>query len=168
MISTRIKRHRAQRHHGGSHMVLVPFIDMLMMLVVFLLAHSSEVDILPNTKNIQIPQSIAELKPRPTVVVMITREQVLVNGRTVANIADIMRGDAVVIEPLKAALQGLSDPILRDAARENLAEREITIMGDRTLPYAVLKRVMATCTDANYGKVSLAVSALEQNVEAGA
>ena len=67
MTPYRIKKHR-QRGHHGSHMALVPFIDMLTMLVVFLLLHSSDVEILPNTKNITIPQSIAELKPRETVV----------------------------------------------------------------------------------------------------
>ena len=30
-------------------------------------------------------------------------------------------------------------------------------MGDRGVPYSVLRRIMATCTDADYGKVSLAV-----------
>jgi hypothetical protein len=30
-------------------------------------------------------------------------------------------------------------------------------MGDKEIPYHLLKRVMATCTDANYGQLSLAV-----------
>ena len=70
----RIKRHR-KRGHGSSngggamHMTLVPFIDMLTILVVFLLVHTSDVDVLPNTKNISIPESISDKKPRPTVVV---------------------------------------------------------------------------------------------------
>ena len=33
----------------------------------------------------------------------------------------------------------------------------MTILGDRNTPYSVLRKVMATCTDAEYGKVSLAV-----------
>ena len=88
MTPYRIKKHRKRGHHG-SHMALVPFIDMLTMLVVFLLLHSSDVEILPNTNNITIPQSIAELKPRETVVVMVTTEDLLVNGRVVAKVADL-------------------------------------------------------------------------------
>ena len=57
MTSYRIKRHR-QRRHGANHFALIPFIDMMTILVVFLLAHTAEVDILPNTKNISIPQSL--------------------------------------------------------------------------------------------------------------
>src|SRR5215510_7551923 len=100
MTPYRIKKHRERGHHG-SHMALVPFIDMLTMLVVFLLLHSSDVEILPNTKNITIPQSIADLKPRETVVVMVTTEDLLVNGRVVAKVKDVNRSGAdLVIEPL--------------------------------------------------------------------
>jgi biopolymer transport protein ExbD len=161
----RIKKHR-QRGHHVSHMALVPFIDMLMMLVVFLLLHSSDVEILPNTKNITIPQSVAELKPRETVVVMVTTEDVLVNGRLVAKISELRGNDAnLIIEPLRVALKEQSDSSLRTASQEDLADREITIMGDKGTPFSVLKRVMATATAADYGKVSLAV--IQREVEAG-
>ena len=168
MTPYRIKKHR-QRGHHGSHMALIPFIDMLTMLVVFLLLHSSDVEILPNTKQIVIPQSIAELKPRETVVVMVTKQDLMVNGRSVAKIADLIGNDAqLVIEPLRAALQGQQqlDSSLRAAAQQDLAEREVTIMGDKDTPFSVLKRVMATATAADYGKVSLAV--LQKEVEVGA
>jgi biopolymer transport protein TolR len=166
MTPYRIKKHRKRGHHG-SHMALVPFIDMLTMLVVFLLLHSSDVEILPNTKNISIPESIAEIKPRETVVVMLTREDLLVNGRLIAKIADLTAADAqLVIEPLRAALKEQTDSSLRTAAQEDLAEREVTIMGDKGTPFAVLKRVMATATAADYGKVSLAV--IQREVQAGA
>lgn len=168
MISYRIKKHR-QRTHGASHMALVPFIDMLTMLVVFLLLHSSDVEILPNTKNITIPQSIAELKPRETVTVMVTKDELLVNGRVIAKVADLAGADAaLVIEPLRVALKEQTDSSLRSTAQEDLADREVTIMGDKGTPFAVLKRVMATATAADYGKVSLAVIQKEVGVGAGA
>lgn len=157
MISYRIKKHR-QRSHGGSHMALVPFIDMLTMLVVFLLLHSSDVEILPNTKNITIPQSVAELKPRETVVVMVTTDELLVNGRVVGKVSEFSTNDnQLIIEPLRAALKEQVDSSLRSASQEDLADREVTIMGDKNTPFTVLKKVMATATAADYGKVSLAV-----------
>jgi biopolymer transport protein TolR len=157
MTPYRIKKHR-QRGHHGTHMALVPFIDMLTMLVVFLLLHSSDVEILPNTKNITIPQSIAELKPRETVVVMVTTEDLLVNGRAVAKLADVNNASAtLIIEPLRLALKEQVDSSLRYSAQVDLADREVTIMGDKNTPFTVLKRVMATATAADYGKVSLAV-----------
>ena len=168
MTPYRIKKHR-QRSHTGSHMALVPFIDMLTMLVVFLLLHSSEVEILPNTKNISIPQSIADLKPRETVVIMVTTTDILVNGRIVARIADLRPNDPqLVIAALRDELKQQNDNSTRAAAQADLAEREITIMGDKGTPFSVLKRVMATATAADYGKVSLAVIQRENEVGAGA
>jgi biopolymer transport protein TolR len=168
VIPYRLKKHRKRGHHG-THMALVPFIDMLTMLVVFLLLHSSDVEILPNTKNITIPQSIADLKPRETVVIMVTTEDILVNGSSVAKVADLKTNDAqLVIPALRDALKTQNDSSLRAAAQEDLAEREVTIMGDKNTPFAVLKRVMATATAAEYGKVSLAVIQRERNVTPGA
>ena len=167
MTPYRIKKHRQRAHHG-SHMALVPFIDMLTMLVVFLLLHSSDAEILPNTKNIQIPESIADLKPHETVTIMVTKDQLLVNGRIVGNVAQVaaMPNDKMIIPDLQVALKEQNDRIQRETAKEDLAEREITIMGDKGTPFAVLKRVMATATASDYGKVSLAV--IQREREAGA
>lgn len=159
MTPYRIKRHRqrANKVEGGNHMTLVPFIDMLMILVVFLLVHTSDVEVLPNTKNISIPESVSENKPRPSVVVMITKEDLLVDGRFVARVDELAASGEAVIEPLRQALQSQADRVLAAAAQDDIAEREVTILGDRGTPYSVLRKVMATCTQADYGKVSLAV-----------
>ncbi len=162
MTPYRIKRHR-KRQHGGAegggnmHMTLVPFIDMLMILTVFLLVHNSDVDILPNTKAIAIPESLSDKKPRPSVVVMITKDDLLVDGRAIAKLADVINSKDAVIQSLKRALQSQADTVLADAAKQDIADREVTILGDRDTPYSVLRKIMATCTDAEYGKVSLAV-----------
>ena len=159
MTPYRIKRHRKRMHsaEGGSHMTLVPFIDMLTILVVFLLVHTSDVDVLPNTKNISIPESISDKKPRPTVVVMVTKEELLVDGRSVGTLAQVEASPDAVIAPLKAALQSQADKVLAGAAKDEIKDREVTILGDRNTPYKVLRKIMATATDAEYGKVSLAV-----------
>ncbi len=149
-------------------MVLVPFIDMMTILVVFLLVHTADTEILPNTKNISIPMSVSERKPRPTVVVMVTRDTMYVNGRAVARIDEVMASEANVIEPLRAALRDQADRVLVETSREDIVEREVTIMGDKTVPFRVLKRIMATCTDADYGKVSLAVIEREGGGSTGA
>jgi biopolymer transport protein TolR len=157
MIPYRLKRHRKRQHSGDSHMALVPFIDMMTILVVFLLVHTSDVEVLPNTKSISIPQSISDIKPRETVVVMITKNELLVDGRTIATLSDIAASSSDIVEPLKAALLSQADRVLANTAQTTAAEREVTIMGDRQLPYALLKKIMNTCTQANFGKVSLAV-----------
>ncbi|MDE2305892.1 MAG: biopolymer transporter ExbD [Gammaproteobacteria bacterium] len=161
MTSYRIKRHR-KRMHGASHFALVPFIDMMTILVVFLLAHTADVDILPNTRHIEIPQSIAERRPHPSVVVMVTKQSIYVDGRRIGALADLTAPAGLVIAPLKAALLAQDDRTVAEAARVDAAHREVTIMGDKQMPYSILKKIMMTCTEADYGKVSLAVVQREQ------
>ena len=155
MTPYRIKRHR-QRRHGANHFVLIPFIDMMTILVVFLLAHTAEVDILPNTKNISIPQSISEHKPGATVVVMITKDQVFVDGKPVGSTAEISQSEGTSYAPLKNALIAQNQRSLT-GVQTDPAKREVTIMGDKGTPYSLLKKVMLSCSEADYGKVSFAV-----------
>jgi biopolymer transport protein ExbD len=93
----------------------------------------------------------------------------MVNGRIVAKVSELNDTSAdLVIEPLRVALKEQSDSSLRATAQEDLADREVTIMGDKGTPFTVLKRVMATATAADYGKVSLAVMQKEVDARAGA
>ena len=154
MTPYRIKRHR-QRRHGANHYALIPFIDMMTILVVFLLAHTAEVDILPNTKNISIPQSLSDRKPSAAVVVMITKDSVFVDGQLVGSVSDVVANQAPAFAPLKAAL--LAQNARSVMTQTDISKREVTIMGDKGTPYSVLKKIMMTCGEAEYGKVSFAV-----------
>jgi biopolymer transport protein TolR len=155
MTSYRIKRHR-QRRHGANHFALIPFIDMMTILVVFLLAHTADVDILPNTKNISIPQSLSERKPSAAVVVMITKDSLYVDGVLVGSLQEVVANQGPFFAPLKTALLAQNNRSLR-GAQTDIAKREVTIMGDKSTPYSVLKKIMLTCSEAEYGKVSFAV-----------
>ena len=156
MTSYRIKRHR-QRRHGANHFALIPFIDMMTILVVFLLAHTAEVDILPNTKNISIPQSLSDRKPSAAVVVMITKDSVFVDGQLVGSVSDVVANQAPSFAPLKAALLAQNARSVMTPQQTDVSKREVTIMGDKGTPYSVLKKIMMTCGEAEYGKVSFAV-----------
>jgi biopolymer transport protein TolR len=156
MTSYRIKRHR-KRHHGASHFALIPFIDMMTILVVFLLAHTADVDIMPNTKNISIPQSLSERKPGATVVVMVTKDSVFVDGLLVGSLNDVIANQGPFFAPLKNALVAQNARSINAAQQTDIAKREVTIMGDKSTPYSVLKKIMMTCSEAEYGKVSFAV-----------
>lgn len=152
---------RMERHHARSRrgvgLNLVSLMDIFTILVFFLLVNSAEVQTLETPKDIKLPESTAENKPRETVVVHIAHDRVLLQGQPVATIAEIEALEGNIIEPLKAALKSQSDRVLRESAAADAASREVTILGDRELPYRVLKKIMATCTDADYGKLSLAV-----------
>ena len=112
---------------------------------------------LPNPKDIQLPESAALERARETVVVMVTADSILVQGRPVATVTQALSGDGVVIPELEAALRQQTDRVMIQQAKADIALREVTILGDRELPYRLLKRVMASCTAAEFGQISLAV-----------
>jgi biopolymer transport protein ExbD len=154
-----------ERHHKRARpasLSLVSLMDIFTILVFFLLVNQAEVQALDVPKNIELPESMAMAKPAETVVVMVTPTQVLVQGRPIATLADVDAQPGLVVEPLRDALKRQTDRFLRASAQADVAAREITILGDKTVPYRVLKKVMATCTDADYGKLSLAVLQREE------
>ena len=154
------------RHRADAQLNLIPLIDILSTLVAFLLVYSTEVEVIQNSKGIEIPQSIAQQAPKDSVVVMVTKGDLFVQGEHVATIADVQSSKDAIIGPLRDALKR---PLLvgRSMTERDLAQREITIMADKSLPYEVLKKVMHTCTDADYGRISLAVIQKEKPVAAG-
>ena len=148
---------RHKRHKAGGALNLVALMDIFTILVFFLLVNSSEVEVLPNAKDIQLPESIAEEKAKETVVIVISEENIIVQGKAIAKVSDVMRTRGNDIPELRQALLSQNDRVLRHEAQDDIAGREVTIMGDRDIPYRLLKKVMATCTDAEYGQISLAV-----------
>ena len=152
---------RMEKHHkrnkGGGALNLVSLMDIFTILVFFLLVNSSDVETLPNAKELQLPESIAEAKAKETVVIMIGETDLIVQGTPVAKIADIMAIKGNDIPELREALLSQNDRVLRREAQEDIASREVTIMGDKDIPYRLLKKVMATCTQSDYGQISLAV-----------
>jgi biopolymer transport protein ExbD len=152
---------RMEKHHrrnkGSGALNLVSLMDIFTILVFFLLVNSSDVQTLPNAKDMQLPESIAEKKPEENVIVLIGKTDILVQGTPVARIADVMAIKGNDIPELREALLSQNDRVLRRAAKDDVAGREVTIMGDKEIPYRLLKKVMATCTASDYGQISLAV-----------
>jgi len=148
-------RHR--RHKAGAALNLVSLMDIFTILVFFLLVNSSDVEVLPNAKDIQLPESIAEAKAKESVVILIGENDIIVQGKPIAQVSEVMRLRGNDIPELRQALLAQTDRVLRNEAQDEIVSREVTIMGDRDIPYRLLKKVMATCTDSEYGQISLAV-----------
>ena len=168
MMSNRARRMAEHhiRHRADAQLNLIPLIDILSVMVSFLLVYSTEVEIIQNSKGIEIPQSIAQAQPHRSVVVMITRTDLFVQGERIASVSDVRSQQAPIVAALRDALKR---PLLvgTEMTQRDIASREITIMADKSLPYEVLKKVMSTCTDADYGRISLAVLQKEKPVPPG-
>ena len=160
------------RHHkapAAGKLNLVSLMDIFTILVFFLMVNSSDVQVLQQNPSIELPESVAEQPPAESLLVLITDSDLLVQGKSIASLplpkgqVDSGPDNPEVIPALKAEL-------MFHAKREEWGQLEmpekedkslpVTIMGDSTVPYSLLKRIMATCSETPYRDVSLAVRRL--------
>ncbi|MBN1379184.1 MAG: biopolymer transporter ExbD [Gammaproteobacteria bacterium] len=135
---------------------LVSLMDVFTILVFFLLVNSANTEELSSPKILKLPDSVAERKPAQTVVVLVTTEEVLIRGQVVGTIADADDKE-VIIESVTNVLKEELARAIGLKPEDEGKSREVTIMGDRTVPFKTLKKVMSSCTAAGYNKISLAV-----------
>ncbi len=138
---------------------LVSLMDIFTILVFFLLLNSGESENIENARFVELPGSTTGTTPHKELTVSINKDEVWLEGEMVAKIEDIIKNPDEVIEPLAKAL---------DLNTENKGEAltgfekengfAVTIMGDKSVPYEILKSVMATCRLQNYRNISLAVN----------
>jgi len=149
---------RMDKHHkraGRSTGInLVSLMDIFTILVFFLLVNSSDGEVLPTHRSVELPESLSEEIPRQTLVIMITSSDIMIHGKVVASIDDILADDDAATGLLTASLQSGSPATQVNGTQ---IRREATIMGDKEIPYRILKRVMARCTEAGFARISLAV-----------
>lgn len=153
--SSRARRRQRhyQRMHKGGGLNLVSMMDIFTILVFFLMINSSDVKVVDQTPDIHLPKSVADNRPVDTLKLEITNGDIILQGRSVARLRDIATGDKD-IAGLRRALAHQRDRRGGGLPKAGLA---ITILADRSTPYALLKRIMQTCVDADYRQVKLAV-----------
>ncbi|MEM7401311.1 MAG: biopolymer transporter ExbD [Pseudomonadota bacterium] len=169
MNNRRIKR--MERQHARNKKVpfnVVSLMDIFTILVFFLLVNTNEITPLPNPKGIEMPESISEVTPQESVVVMLSNEAVRLQGVDVITIDELMKEDSIQVSLFVEKLKQLANEV--EPESEEDPEREVTIMGDKEVPYKVLDRVMRLCaTHAGFSKISLSViqkeTQLASNIE---
>lgn len=131
--------------------------DIFTILVFFLLVSSSNVQQLPNKKEISLPTSIAKKAPKETLIISVTQRKILVQGREVAVIDQIMTEDSDRISGLEEELKfQFSKTSVISNVGDKLRGKAITIMGDENISYALLRKILATCRESNYTQIAFA------------
>lgn len=140
---------------------LVSLMDIFTILVFFLLLNSGSNEIL-KVNDVALPDSTAEERPKETTVVTITEDDILVDGRAVATINEVITSNGL-IDGLMEELRFQATKRTELTEREKTLGRAVTILGDQEIPYELLKRVMLTCAKADYRDLSMAVSRVSGN-----
>jgi biopolymer transport protein ExbD len=136
---------------------LTSLMDVFTILVFFLLVNSATTEVLETPKRITLPASVVEEKPRETVVIFISPNEVTVQGETVVLVADILAMAGQDVAPIGERLAEVSANVIGLNTKIVAESREVTILADRSVPFNVVKKVMSTCTSQGFGRISLAV-----------
>ncbi len=155
--SRRIKR-MGRNRRKISKMDLTSLMDVFTILVFFLLINSGSIEILDSPKELSLPESRVETKPRETVVIFISPTEVLVQGQLVAMVDEILENRKSVLDPIAARLAQLKENVIGTNTLAVSTIKEVTILADKSVPFIVIKTIMSVCTGEGFENVSLAVT----------
>ncbi len=151
----RMEKHHARRNQPALN--LVSLMDIFTILVFFLLVSSSSVQQLPKKKDIHLPTSIATKAPRETLIISITQKNIIVQGRDIVTIDQVMDSSSPRIKSLeKELLFQASKSAVVKTTDGKIKGRAVTIMGDENIHYELLRKILATCREVNYTDIAFA------------
>ncbi len=157
MRNSRRMRRMGRNKKKVTGLNLTSLMDVFTILVFFLLFHSSGGEAVEAPKQIKLPDSVVETKPRETVVIMVSPEVVLVQGEAVIGTPELLEAKVETVVQITDRLKQLERNIIGISTRTAVQSKEVTILADKTIPFSALKKIMSTCTGSGYGKISLAV-----------
>jgi len=140
---------------------LTSMIDMFTILLVFLLkSYSAEGQIMSVAPDLRLPESTAQKPPQTTSIIAITNDFILIDGKQVTTVSQVMSNNKFLIPELLNELKKLRN--LSEKVGEIHSDMgftgTISIQGDRELPYLVIKKIMFTCGQVGYNDMLLAVT----------
>lgn len=154
--SRRIKRMARAKKHQSS-LSLTSLMDVFTILVFFLLVNQSAVEVVEPPKEIKLPASQVESRPRPTVIVLVSEQMIMVQGEPVATMAEVAAAKGERIPSIIEKLTHIRRGALRINTATSEKNDEITILAHKTIPFKILQKLMTTCAISGYTKISLAV-----------
>lgn len=157
MRNTRRIKRMSRNREKVTKMPLTSLMDVFTILVFFLLVNSGSVEVMEAPKTVTLPESMVEAKPRETVVIFVSEDEVIVQGEAVVRIADILATEGSNIEPITQRLAELKEHVVGSSTLMVSGSQEVTILAHKAVPFSVIRKIMSTCTGQGYGRVSLAV-----------
>ena len=154
----RMERHHKRRTDKSASLNMVSLIDIFTILVFFLLVSAADSEILPSPKAIKLPESTTDKRPKENIIITVSKNKLLLQGRTIADTRDIAGGANAVIPVLIKQLQVMDDESRKNNDPRPASKRGVTIMGDKNIHYQLLKKIMLSCATAKYSNISLAVT----------
>jgi biopolymer transport protein ExbD len=140
---------------------LTSMMDILTVLLLFLLkSFVVEGEVITPVPGVDLPESTSKTTPSASVVIAIFDDNVMMDGEVVASVSDAIADEDLLIETLADHLDTARERALEIARRRGGSEEfegRVAIQGDRQIEFAILQRVMYTCSFTGFENISLAV-----------
>lgn len=173
-MSRRRGRRRGPSEPGVSFLNIVPMLDVVTIILVFLLKSVGESSAsMPQSDDLRLPASVVRgTTAEDGIVVVVSKTEILVGGEPVLTLpsreslartgagAPNKRGPSdLYIVPLGTALKSAReiDRALRLAKHEDPSSSEVILVADESTPYRLLSEVMFTLGQHSIGKYHLLV-----------
>lgn len=158
----RHKRRKVRRNRRTTPLRMTSMMDILTVLLLFLLkSFVVDGEVMNPVPGVDLPESSSEDTPAESVVVAIFDDTIMIDGDVVATVEQALASDDLLIADLAERLVKSHDIAAEIAVRRGETEGEfrgrISIQGDRDISFAILERVMFTCSHSGYEDISLAV-----------
>jgi biopolymer transport protein ExbD len=138
-------------------MNLTSLMDVFTILVFFLLVNSASSEVLEPPKKITLPDSVVEEKPRETPVIIVSQNNITVQGEVVATVDEVLSSKSDAIVGISSKLKELKNSVIGVSTKAISESREVTILSHKKVHFKVLRKIMSSCTFAGYDKISMAV-----------
>lgn len=183
----RDRNNRPKRKGGRSAIAmlsLTAMVDMFTVLVVFLLQNYNVTgEVIELEDSVELPKAAAVKELKPAHVIVVSKQNVLLDSEIVLPTADLRETEGLMIERLR---QALADAFVEDAKKtavpglntvkntvddaKNAEEdnRRITVQADKTIDFLSIKKVMETVQEAGASEINFAVIKTEGGAPATA
>ena len=146
------------RKNSTQKLSLVALMDIFTILVFFLLLNSGEAQKIENARFVNLPDSIKGELPHGELLIFIESQKIWLDDVYITEVKDELSNKKGVIKSLNSALKEHTQKFGKLTSFEEKEGLSITIMGDKKIPYNLLKRIMSTCRKQNFRNISLAVN----------
>ena len=156
-IQKRLKKFRRKRKFA---LHLTSLIDVFMILLVFLIKNfSTRPEMTLLSQNINLPISTASKSPEMSIAIAATKYDIFINGKWVETIGNIGKQKKLLNPKIyETLLQEKKKTFFISSKIPEIPFRgKVIIQADKLIPYKIIKKIMYTCGQAEFGDISLHV-----------
>lgn len=150
--------YQQKKRPAVARLSLVSLMDIFTILVFFLLLNSGDSQEIENAKFVTLPDSVSGVQPHTELKLTVSDTEILLGETVVASVDEVLDSSERLIEPLADALEANTEKLGEISEYEQKMGLAITIMGDESVSFSLLRQVMSTCQHSNYRNISLAVN----------